>query len=762
MLKDDIKLLGVSGDKSGDSSPTSLQVGRHVVIDAGNILQSLGEEASNIEHIFLTHSHLDHIVDIPFWIDTYYDTLKKPLKVYALKETIRHLKEHIFNYNIWPDFSEIYLANRDEKSIEFIEIKYGEVYSFDDVTLEPISVNHTVETCGYIIKKETFSTLFATDTYITDTIWDRLNSDLTINSLIIDVSFPSSYDKLAKESKHLTPKLLLGELKKLHRNDLSIYITHIKSSFFNEVKKELEVLDLLKGDGRVLKDSEYLKSLDLNQDENKTIMQISTALSQEKDLSKILEMILNEAINYTNSEGGTIYLKDEKDELHFKSVVNKKLNIYLADLNSPTIPLYKDGLKNIENVSAICAVEKNVINIPDVYLYNMDGVSFDGVKKFDSANDYRTKSMLVIPMVDQDGEIVGVLQLINKNISQNMLPYNAKDVEVTRTYTNWAASAITKNILIDTLEELLFSFLESISVAIASKSPYGHGHISRVAKMVVSISKKINEDYGKFYYKAYSKDELKELEVAALMHDIGKIVTPEHIIDKSTKLETIYDRVSEVETRFNLAKMSMRVENIKNIDHDLESKLNLIDDDILFIKKINSPVHVMSDQDMHRLELISKKRFIMDEKEVGFLTDDEYHNLSVRYGTLTHEEREVINNHAKVSLDMLNMLTFPKKYSRVKEIALAHHEKLNGSGYPLGLKAEEISFEGRLLAVIDIFEALTASDRPYKDRNSKEKTFKILYSMADAGELDRDIIEFIEDINLYEEFIENEEVKELV
>jgi len=240
MLKNDIRFLGVGGSRYKNMGSTCVQVSENILIDAGNIISSLGDDAKKIEHIFLTHSHLDHIVDLAFLIDNMYGDLKKSIKIYGLKETLEALDQHLFNDTIWPNFKDISLAGNSSKALEFIILEPEREYVFEDVTLKPILVAHTIPTCAYLIKKKSFSALFATDTYITDTMWETINSDESIDSLIIDVSFPSRYEKLSKDSKHLTPKLLKEELKK-SRRDFDVFITHIKPEFKKDILHHLRL-----------------------------------------------------------------------------------------------------------------------------------------------------------------------------------------------------------------------------------------------------------------------------------------------------------------------------------------------------------------------------------------------------------------------------------------------------------------------------------------------------------------------------------------
>ncbi len=771
MIQNDIRFLGTSGGKDIDKGSSCLQVADNIVIDAGNIINGLGEMAQYIEYIFLTHSHLDHISDIAFLIDAYFIKMKKPLKIFALQETLDALDKYIFNWSIWPDFKEINLLDSSNKSIEFIALEIGKEYIFENVSLKPILLNHTVATCGYVVKKRDFSAIYATDTYVCDNLWKEVNENLEIDSVIIDVSFPSHMDILAKSSKHLTPKLLNQELKKLNRDDVSIYVIHIKPSFYQEVIKELSVYGSLKNGGRVVKDGEYLKNIVNSNTPTERLMKVSTALSTEKDLGKILKMILLEIMEYTNAEGGTIYLKED-NLLTFNSVVNFKLNISEFNKKAPTISLYNNGKKNHENISALCAFSKKIINIPDVYIYNHHGVSFEGAKKFDRLNNYRSKSMLVVPMMNQDGEVVGVLQLINKRgLKDKIISFSQSDIDMTSTYSNWAASAITKNRLIEDMESMLISFLESISYAMSKKSEYGYSHISRVAELMSLVSKEIDKDETIFKDISYSAEELKELDLAGWMHDIGKISTPEYILDKATRLETIFDRIDLINERFERVKALLKVEMLELQCENLEGKNSIdifevrefylqkieeLEKDRLFLNKVNKASFFVTDKDILKIENISKKNFVINGESMVMLSEDEVENLSIIRGTLTSKEREKINEHALVTYEMLNMITFPKKFQRVKEIASGHHEKLNAKGYPFGLSANDISFETRILAIVDILEALSASDRPYKRAKTPDEAFKILYAMVENGELDGTIVDFIKDKHILEKYLDME------
>ena len=241
-----MKIIGEYGCRTKDKFTTCLQINKNILIDAGNIM-ALGDRAKEIDYIFLTHSHLDHICDIPFLIGNFFAIRKKPIYIFGLKDTLDALKNYIFNWHIWPDFHQIELLDTSYKAIEFIEIGENEKKIIDEIEIESIKSNHTIPTLGYIINKKT---LFTGDTYTNEILKNRLNNDLKIKNLIIDVSFPSSLEQLAFDSKHLTPKLLKEFLSEI-REGLNVYIYHLKPEFEEEIIEELKELDvtiLKKGD----------------------------------------------------------------------------------------------------------------------------------------------------------------------------------------------------------------------------------------------------------------------------------------------------------------------------------------------------------------------------------------------------------------------------------------------------------------------------------------------------------------------------------
>lgn len=770
-----IKILGSHGSRSKNSFTTSIRVTKNTIIDAGNIMQALGEDAKNINNIFFSHAHLDHIVDSAFLIDNSFATREKPLYLYGLPQTIKALKEHIFNYDIWPDFSEINLINSKTPSIVYVELELNKKYEIEEgIYLTPIEANHTVECCGYLIESKAGSILFSADTFKNQKLWDLINSNESIKALIIDVSFPNRFSKIAELSKHLTPKFLNEELKLLKRKDVEIYVNHLKPFYHGEILEELHEVGILKD--RVLEDAQeiYFKNGLIKKDvksyttEQKIekLNKIGIALSAEGDIDTLLENIVTEAKILSNADAGTLYILEDK-QLHFKVAQTDSLGIKMGgasgDITWPALPLYlEDGTPNNKMVAATCALEDMVINIPDVY--EADGFSFDGTKKFDEGTGYRSKSMLVIPLKNHEFEIIGVLQLLNKHDSNNeTIAFDKEDEEITLSLASQAAIAITNTTLIEGLEKLLEAFLKSIIYAISKKSPYTAGHIKRMVMLSVMIAEAIDKDSEVFGAKNFSAQELRQINFAALMHDIGKLATPEQVVDKSTKLETIFDRIKIVESRVELIKKALEVELLnkkiahsssgksshEELDSEFKKKLDLLDSYFMLIQNSNRGAEFTTDEQIALIQNIASQNWEIDGKDYFIINEDEAYNLSVQKGTLTSQERDIINEHANISVDILNKLPFPKKYKEIPQISGNHHEKINGKGYPMGLKGDEISFEARILAVADIFEALTASDRPYKKGNPLSSAMKILYFMAKDDELDRDIVKFFYTSGLY-------------
>ena len=497
----------------------------------------------------------------------------------------------------------------------------------------------------------------------------------------------------------------------------------------------------------------------------KKLSDIGRALSGVHDLNTLLEMIVDQARSFTKADAGTLYILEE-NTLRFQIVQNDSLKIRMGGKTGDTIPFPPVELKE-SNVSAYVAIKGEPVNIPDVY--DTDLFDFTGPKKFDQSTGYRSKSMLVIPLKNHEDDVIGVLQLLNATnaINKEVIPFSKDYVNLSESLASQAAVAITNAKLISNMAELFEAFVKVMATAIDEKSPVTGGHIRRVANLTLTMAEFINEhEDGIFKEKKFSTEQMYELRIAAYMHDIGKVTTPVEIVEKAKKLQTIFDRIHYVRLRMDYIIQKVKLEGqqikidllesgvvkteVEKVEADLNNKIEELKEIRSFINKCNEPGEFLEDETLERLKKISQRTYLDNEgEEQPFLTEDELLNLSIRRGSITETERKKMQDHAAVTLRMLNQIPFTKKLKNIPNFAGAHHEFINGNGYPLGLKGDQIPFEGRLMAVTDIAEALTASDRPYKKAMPLETVYRILRSMSEKGELDNDLVELFIDKEIY-------------
>ena len=514
-------------------------------------------------------------------------------------------------------------------------------------------------------------------------------------------------------------------------------------------------------------------------EKTRKLTMIGVALSAEKNLDRLFEMIVEEARNFTNAEGGTLYImSDDEKELRFAVVRSSPLNIRMGGTSGeitwkPVLLINADGTPNYANVSAYAALSGKVINIPDVY--DAEGFNFEGTRKFDKINGYRSKSMLVAPMRNHENDIIGVLQLLNAHdeLTGDVVPFSSENQRMTESLASQAAVALTNNQLIQGLENLLESIVKSIAAAIDEKSPYTGGHVRRVAELTMAIAQKINTATEGFYADThFNEDQMKELRIAAWLHDVGKVTTPEYVVDKATKLETICDRIELLRTRFEVLKRDHEIESLKKADGQglyqenddvvqsrrefVEKLKKNLEEDLAFLAIANDGSKYMTDDMIKRINEIANRQWTADGELKSILTDNEILNLCIRNGTLTEDERKIINNHARVTHMMLSQLPFPKKLKHVPYYAATHHERPDGSGYPLGLKGDQLPLQSRLLALADIFEALTAKDRPYKKGKTLSEVIKIMKFMVKDNYIDSELFDFFIKEQIYLDYAKEE------
>jgi len=513
--------------------------------------------------------------------------------------------------------------------------------------------------------------------------------------------------------------------------------------------------------------------------------EIGASLSAERDINRLLESILLAAKAITRADGGTLYLLTEEDgtkRLKFEIMRTQSLNIAMGGTTGTPIPFYpihlysKDGKPNNQMVAAFAALTGQTVNIADAY--TAEGFDFNGTRNFDKKTGYRSKSFLTVPMKNHENEIIGVLQLINSQdpASGEVVAFSDADQRLAESLASQAAIALTNRQLINQLEALFESFIAMINTAIDEKSPYTGGHCQRVPELTMMLAEAVNETkQGALKDFDMSDKDRYELKIAGLLHDCGKVTTPVHVVDKATKLELIFDRIHLIDTRFEVLKRDAEIDLLKaraallrqrldelslreranQLEQAYKARLRQYDQDREFLRKCNIGGEFMPPEAQEYVKRIAAYMWLDQSGNTAhFLTDDEIENLNIPRGTLTSKEREIINYHIVATIKMLEALPWPKHLQHVPEYAGGHHERMDGKGYPRGLKRDEMSVQARVMGIADIFEALTARDRPYKKGKTLTESLQILGKFKEGGHIDPDLFDVFIRQKVYQRYAE--------
>ncbi|MHA6491620.1 HD domain-containing phosphohydrolase [Pseudomonas borbori] len=523
-------------------------------------------------------------------------------------------------------------------------------------------------------------------------------------------------------------------------------------------------------------------------------------LSSERDKHRLLRHILMAGKRICNADAATLYLMTDHDTLRIT------LRSKADTLPSIELPLHDlvSGQPNEHHVSTYVALHNQAVLIDDVYRETRFDLS--GTRRFDEDTGYRTVSMLCVPLASRSGEVLGVLQFMNAldPVSGAVVGFSAQSHSFIEALASQSAVALDNHNLIDSQTALIDAMIEILAGAIDAKSPYTGGHCARVPDLALMLAEQASaEREGPLAaFGFHTDEEWREFRIGAWLHDCGKITTPEHIVDKATKLEIIYNRIHEIRMRFEVLLRDAMIERLERIaagepstqaDAHYSAAAQQLRDDFAFVAQCNIGGEEMESQNIERLHVIAQRtwtrhfdnrlglsheesrrlealpspplptteQLLADKPEhllrrgenkaldpkYGFkLVVPEYqfnfgelYNLSVSRGTLTAEERFKVNEHITQTIVMLENLPFPKNLRRVPEYAGTHHETLLGTGYPRQLDAASLSIPARIMAIADIFEALTASDRPYKKAKTLSESIGILANLRDRGHIDADL-----------------------
>jgi len=514
------------------------------------------------------------------------------------------------------------------------------------------------------------------------------------------------------------------------------------------------------------------------EDRVKRLQEIGLALSTEDDINVIFELIMGEAKNITNADGRTLYMiSDDAKTMKSEIMATESMNFSQGgttgiEITIPPMQLFdEEGNPNHSSIVAYSANTGKTVNIKDAY--KEKGFDFTGAKTFDKNTGYRTQSVLSVPLKNHENDIVGVMQLINAKDPQSgkTISFSADMQHQIESLASQGAVALTNKRLVAELKSLFESFIQLIATAIDKKSPYTGGHCERVPEITMLLADAVEKTTeGKYADFTMTEDERYELYLAGWLHDCGKVATPPHVVDKGMKLETITDRIETVDVRFEVLKRDAEIDMLKKqidlmkngtangeieeSENSFKEIIEKLTDEQEFIQKTNRGGEFMEEADQKRVSDIGNYKWVSQGEPINFLDEKEVRNLQIPKGTLLPEEREIINDHIVITIDMLNKLPYPKKLRKIPEFAGGHHEKLDGTGYPKGLKDEEMSVQAKMMAIADIYEALTAADRPYKDGKKLSQAMRIMGFMKKDYEIDEELFAIFVKSGVYKQYAE--------
>ena len=474
-------------------------------------------------------------------------------------------------------------------------------------------------------------------------------------------------------------------------------------------------------------------------DELQVILDIGIALAAEKNRNKLFDMIITRSMEITNCDAGTLY-RYKDDKLEFRVMKTLSMNVSKGE-NGEEIDLPPAEMRE-ENICAYSAIHRETLNIVNVR--EDTRFDFSGPKKYDEITGYHTESMMVIPLIDDEDEVVGVLQLINAlDKDGKVTQFNPVQERVIYALGCLTAIALSNMRYQQELKDQMWSFTEAMAAAIDERTPYNASHTRKVAKYSGMLADYINELHEKGEEEEYFSENRKEqLVMGAFLHDIGKLAVPLEVMNKATRLN---GHEKDIEKRLEIYKLKAKVLMLegKKSEEDYKQFESNVDESVQLMNTVNGAGFLDEDK-RAALEKIFEYEFKDDDGVTSpFFTEEEKECLRIVKGTLTVEERKIMESHVEITERILSKVHFNKYFLNSPVYAAQHHECLNGKGYPKGITADQLSMDSRIMAVADICDALLATDRPYKKPIPKEKAFDIMRDMAKAGNIDGKLVEYL-------------------
>jgi len=504
---------------------------------------------------------------------------------------------------------------------------------------------------------------------------------------------------------------------------------------------------------------------------NRELLGIAIALSAERDNEKLLNLILEKCREITHSDAGSLYLLERDAEGTEQTLLFK---IAQNDSNPTDFTEFRMPL-NTASIAGYVAVTGKVLSIPDAYTISAgSGVVFN--KSYDEATGYRTKSMLTLPMMNHKGKVIGVIQLLNKKkkygtkladreiTEREVIPYDRENEEIILALSSLAAVSLENNLLYNEIETLFEGFVQASVKAIESRDPTTSGHSNRVALYTVGLAQAVNRrNSGKYKDVFLTEENIKEIRYASLLHDFGKVGVREHVLVKAKKLypdqvETIKARFAYIQKCIEAEYLARRLtvleregaaayaQSLPELEAQEKEDEKRIREYLDTILDTNESKFLDEEPAKILVEIAGRTYTDINGHTHPYLSDYEFDLLSIQRGSLNRKERQEIESHVIHSYEFLKNIPWTSTMKDIPEISRSHHEVLTGNGYPDGLDDQAIPFASKMMMIADLFDALTASDRPYKKALTKEEALDILRKEAEEGKVDRELVSiFIED-----------------